>query len=132
MGQDSITTDGTSRLRANANGGEEGRRVVARCDTSAIFEILASILPMKLATLVTGCYSELMKLHTFRSKQTFTLCGLTIDPTGANLPKEDGPWDDLGSLISLAAGAEMPTDITEEIERCGFALLEGDNVWQRA
>ena len=102
------------------------------CYLNRTYRVLPTHLSMKLATLVTGCYSELMKLHTFRSKQTCTLCGLTVDPTGANLPKEDGPWYDLGTLISLAkTGAEMPTDITEEIERCGFALLKGDYVWQR-
>ena len=82
--------------------------------------------------LVTECYSELMKLHAFRSKQTSALYGLTVDPTGANLPEENGPWDDFGNLISLGkTSAEMPTDITEAIERSGFALLKGGNLWPR-
>jgi hypothetical protein len=66
----------------------------------------------------------------FRSMKTTALYGFTVDPTGANLPKEDGPWDDVGALAPLGKTlAEMPPEIAQAIERSGYALLKAATVW---
>lgn len=61
------------------------------------------------------------------------LYGFTVDPTGANLPKEDGPWKEVGALVPLGKIiGETSLEITQDIKRSGYALLKGAAVWRGA
>jgi hypothetical protein len=67
-----------------------------------------------------------MTLHIFQSTKTPELFGFTIDPTGANLPAEDGRWESAGNAIPLGTTmASTSPKISQLIERNGFALVRG-------
>jgi hypothetical protein len=67
-----------------------------------------------------------MKLHIFQSVTTPELFGFTVDPTGANLPVEDGPWENAGDAIPLGATmASTSPEIAKQIKCNGFALVQG-------
>lgn len=70
-----------------------------------------------------------MSLHVFRSVNAARLYGVTIDPTGANLPLEDGPWESAGDLLRLDQGAGLASStLGSDIVRQGYALLPEDAV----
>jgi hypothetical protein len=63
--------------------------------------------------------------------KTPALYGITINRTGANLPAEDGPWQEVGALISLGeTTTERSPEIAEDVKRSGYALLKGATVWR--
>jgi hypothetical protein len=72
-----------------------------------------------------------MSLHIFRSTQTPALYGFTVDPSGANLPADNGPWERAGNAIPLGTTmASTSPQIAEQIERRGYALVKGHTVSQ--
>jgi hypothetical protein len=72
-----------------------------------------------------------MTLHIFQSKWTPELFGLTVDETGDNLPREDGPWDRAGNAIPLGTTmASTSPEIGQGIARNGYALVKGHSVSQ--
>jgi hypothetical protein len=67
-----------------------------------------------------------MTLHIFQSSGSPELFGFTADPAGANLPEASGQWESIGDAIPLGvAMASASPKISEEVERLGFALVEG-------
>jgi hypothetical protein len=67
-----------------------------------------------------------MKLYIFHSCTQANLFGFTIDPLGNNLPAADSPWESAGNAIPLGVTmASTSPQIAEEVERLGFASVEG-------
>ena len=67
-----------------------------------------------------------MTLHIFCSAKEPDLYGFTGDATGANLPAEKAPWEPAGNAIPLGTTmASTSPEIAEQIERFGYALVEG-------
>jgi hypothetical protein len=70
-----------------------------------------------------------MTLHVFYSTETPELYAFTTDPSGANLPSEDGPWQSAGNAIPLGATmASTSPEIAQQVELNGFALVKGHAV----
>jgi hypothetical protein len=68
-------------------------------------------------------------LHIFQSNQTPEMYGFTVDPSGANLPADEGPWVDAGTAIPLGTTmASTSPEIAKAIEANGFALVKGHSV----
>lgn len=72
-----------------------------------------------------------MTLHLFQSTQTLELFGFTVDPTGSNLPAEDGPWERAANAIPLGTTmASTSPEIAQEVELNGYALVKGRTIAQ--
>lgn len=70
-----------------------------------------------------------MTLHIFQSSKMPELYAFTIDPSGANLPLEDAPWVRTGNAIPLGTTmASTSPQIAQQVERDGYALVEGSTV----
>jgi hypothetical protein len=68
-------------------------------------------------------------LHIFQSNQTPEMYGFTVDPSGANLPADEGPWVDAGTAIPLGTTmASTSPEIAKAIEANGFALVKSHSV----
>jgi hypothetical protein len=67
-----------------------------------------------------------MALHVFQSAKKPQLYGFSANPTGLNLPSKDGPWESAGDAIPLSViMASASPEISQQVERNGFALVEG-------
>jgi hypothetical protein len=67
--------------------------------------------------------------HVFQSQETPELFGFTVDETGGNLPPEGGPWERVGIAIPLGVTmASTSPEIGRQIERAGYALVQGHSV----
>jgi hypothetical protein len=68
-------------------------------------------------------------LHIFQSTQSPELYGFTVDPGGANLPADDGPWEAAGDAIPLGTTmASTSPEIAQAVEANGYALVKGRSV----
>jgi hypothetical protein len=65
--------------------------------------------------------------YLFQSEKITGLMAFTVDPTGQNLPIEQGPWERSGAGAILPVGLIDPS-LTARLELNGYALLESRSI----
>jgi hypothetical protein len=65
-----------------------------------------------------------MQIYLFASRLEPNLMAFTVDPTGANLPSNYGPWETAGTGAAVPVGPTADP-VAREVARHGFFLVTG-------